>query len=237
MGSLAAVRDTGFAPEYADSYEIGAKSTLFDRTLLLNATLFFQHFRNFQLNTFNGLVFVVDSVPDVYSRGVDADFVWLPTANLSFQGGITVADTRFTDGDQSSLTANGQQFLGAPGSRLPLAPLYSWSVSGTYSHDLVADLVGRLTVGIKYSSSYNTGSDLDPRKEQDAFALVNARIAVGPEDGRYSVELWAENLFDTNYQQVAFDAPFQNVPTNGTGVIDAFLGQPRTFGATFRVKF
>ena len=236
-GSLAAVRNTGFPAEFADSYEVGVKSTLFDRTLLLNATLFLQHFRNFQLNTFNGLVFVVDSVPDVYSRGVDADFVWLPTQNLSFQGGITVADTKFTDGDQSSLTANGQQFLGAPGSRLPLAPLYSWSLSGTYSHDLVADLVGRLTVGIKYSSSYNTGSDLDPRKEQDAFALVNARVAVGPENGRYSVEFWAENLFDTNYQQVAFDAPFQNVPTNGTGVIDAFLGQPRTFGATFRVKF
>ena len=101
----------------------------------------------------------------------------------------------------------------------------------------MADLIGRLTVGIKYSSSYNTGSDLDPRKEQDAFALVNARVSVGPENGRYSVEFWAENLFDTNYQQVAFDAPFQNVPTNGTGVIDAFLGQPRTFGATFRVKF
>jgi iron complex outermembrane receptor protein len=237
LGSLDAVRNTGFPAEFADSYEIGAKSTLFDRTLLLNATLFLQHFRNFQLNTFNGLVFVVDSVPDVYSRGVDADFVWLPITDLSLQGGITVADTRFTDGDQSSLTANGQQFLGAPGSRLPLAPLYSWSLSGTYSHSLVADLVGRLTVGIKYSSSYNTGSDLDPRKEQDAFALVNARIAVGPEDERYSVELWAENLFDTNYQQVAFNAPFQNVPTNGTGVIDAFLGQPRTFGATFRVKF
>jgi outer membrane receptor protein involved in Fe transport len=237
IGSLAAVRNTGFPAEFADSYEVGVKSTLFDRTLLLNATLFLQHFRNFQLNTFNGLVFVVDSVPDVYSRGVDADFVWLPTENLSFQGGITVANTKFTDGDQSSLTANGQQFLGAPGSRLPLAPLYSWSLSGTYSHNLVADLVGRLTVGMKYSSSYNTGSDLDPRKEQDAFALVNARVAVGPENGRYSVELWAENLFDTNYQQVAFDAPFQNVPTNGTGVIDAFLGQPRTFGATLRVKF
>jgi outer membrane receptor protein involved in Fe transport len=236
-GSLAAVRNTGFPAEFADSYEVGVKSTLLDRTLLLNATLFLQHFRNFQLNTFNGLVFVVDSVPDVYSRGVDADFVWLPTKDLSFQGGITVASTKFTDGDQSSLTANGQQFLGAPGSRLPLAPLYSWSLSGTYSHDLAADLVGRLTVGVKYSSHYNTGSDLDPRKEQDAFALVNARVSVGPENGRYSVEFWAENLFDTNYQQVAFDAPFQNVPTNGTGVIDAFLGQPRTFGATFRVKF
>ncbi len=237
LGSLTAVRDTGFPAEFADSYEVGVKSTLLDRTLLLNATLFLQHYRNFQLNTFNGLVFVVDSVPDVYSRGVDADFVWLPTADLSFQGGITIASTKFTEGDQSSLTANGQQFLGKPGSRLPLAPLYSWSLSGTYSHNVMADLVGRATVGIKYSSSYNTGSDLDPRKEQDAFALVNARLAIGPESGRYSVELWAENLFDTRYQQVAFDAPFQNVPTNSVGVIDAFLGAPRTFGATFRLKF
>jgi iron complex outermembrane receptor protein len=236
-GSLAVVPDTNFPAENADSYEIGVKSTLFDRTLLLNATLFLQHFRNFQLNTFNGLVFVVESVPDVYSRGVDADFVWLPTADLSFQGGITVADTKFTDGDQTALNSNGVAFLGEPGSRLPLAPLYSWSVSGTYSHDIVADFVGRATVGIKYSSHYNTGSDLDPRKEQDAFALVNARLSVGPEDGRYSVELWAENLFDTRYQQVAFDAPFQNAPTNAVGVIDAFLGAPRTFGATFRVKF
>ena len=236
-GSLAASTDSHFPAETADSYEVGVKSTLLDRTLILNATLFLQHYRNFQFNTFNGLVFVVESVPDVYSRGVDADFVWLPTANLSFQGGITVANTKFTDGDQSALNSNGVTYLGAPGSRLPLAPLYSWSLSGTYSHNLMADLVGRATVGIKYSSSYNTGSDLDPRKEQDAFALVNARLSVGPEDGRYSVELWAENLFDTHYQQVAFDAPFQNAPTNSVGVIDAFLGAPRTFGATFRVKF
>ncbi|HEX4506927.1 MAG TPA: TonB-dependent receptor, partial [Alphaproteobacteria bacterium] len=237
LGSLATSSDTHFPAENADSYEVGIKSTLLDRTLILNATLFLQHYRNFQFNTFNGLVFVVESVPDVYSRGVDADFVWLPTADLSFQGGITVANTKFTDGDQSALNSNGVTFLGEPGSRLPLAPLYSWSLSGTYSHNLFTDLVGRATVGIKYSSSYNTGSDLDPRKEQDAFALVNARVSVGPEDGRYSVELWAENLFDQNYQQVAFDAPFQNAPTNSVGVIDTFLGAPRTFGATFRVKF
>ncbi len=237
LGELTARRDTHFPQESADSYEVGVKSTLLDRTLLLNATLFLQHYRDFQLNTFNGLVFVVESVPDVYSRGVDADFVWLPTQDLSFQGGITVASTKFTEGDQSALNSNGVTFLGAPGSRLPLAPLYSWSLSGTYSHNLVADLVGRATVGIKYSSHYNTGSDLDPRKEQDAFTLVNARLSVGPEDGRYSVELWAENLFDTHYQQVAFDAPFQNAPTNAVGVIDTFLGAPRTFGATFRVKF
>jgi len=237
QGSLAPITNTGFPAEIADSYELGVKSTLLDRTLILNATLFYQEFQNFQLNTFTGLVFVVDSVPDVTSKGVDADFVWYPTADLAFQGGITVADTRFSGGDQASLLANGQQFLGAPGSRLPLAPLYSASLSGTWSHELTADLTSRLTVGAKYSSSYNTGSDLDPRKVQKAFALVNARVSVGPEDGRYSVELWSENLFDQHYEQVAFDAPFQGLPNNAKGVIDAFLGQPRTFGATLRAKF
>jgi len=237
QGSLAPDNNTGFPAEIADSYEVGVKSTLLNRTLILNATAFYQRFSDFQLNTFTGLVFVVDSVPTVTSKGVDADFVWFPNADLSFQGGLTVADTRFTDGDQASLSANGQQFLGAPGSRLPLAPLYSASLSGTWSHDLTADLVSRLTVGAKYSSSYNTGSDLDPRKEQKAFGLVNARIAVGPEDGRYSVEMWADNLFDQHYEQVAYDAPFQGLPNNAKGVIDAFLGQPRTFGTTLRVKF
>jgi outer membrane receptor protein involved in Fe transport len=236
-GSLAPATDTSFPAEIADSYEVGIKSTLFHRTLILNATAFYQRFSNFQLNTFTGLVFVVDSVPTVTSKGVDADFVWYPSADLSFQGGVTIADTRFTDGDQASLSNNAQQFLGAPGSRLPLAPLFSASLAGTYSHPLTADLTGRLTIGGKYSSSYNTGSDLDPRKLQKAFGLVNARVAVGPENERYSVELWAENLFDQHYEQVAFDAPFQGLPSNGKGVIDGFLGQPRTFGATLRVKF
>jgi hypothetical protein len=27
---------------------------------------------------------------------------------------------------------------------------------------------------------------------------------------------------------------FQNVPSNATGVLDAFLGDPRTFGVTLR---
>ena len=54
------IRDTQIPGEYADSYEAGVKSTLFNRKLLLNATLFYQNFTNFQLNTFNGFVFVVE---------------------------------------------------------------------------------------------------------------------------------------------------------------------------------
>jgi outer membrane receptor protein involved in Fe transport len=86
-------------------------------------------------------------------------------------------------------------------------------------------------VSEKYSSSYNTGSDLDPQKLQGAYGLVNARLGVGAPDGKWTVEIWGANLANKNYYQVAFDAPFQYQQ------IDAFMADPRTFGATFRTKF
>ncbi len=239
-GSTAAItpiRDTGFPGEFVDAYEIGEKATLFDRKLLLNVALFDQIYTGFQLNTFTGLVFVVESIPKVTSRGVDADFVWLPVRNLAFQGGLTVADTRFSKSSYGSIIANDPQFLGAPGARISFAPLYSASFSATYTLNLNDAFMTRFNAGVKYTSKYNTGSDLDPGKEQSAYALVNARAAFGPRNEHWAVELWAENLFNQDYKQVAFDSGFQNVPTNATGVLDAFLGAPRTYGVTFRAKY
>ena len=239
-GSAAAItpiRDTGFPGEFVDAYEIGEKATLFDRKLLLNIAAFDQIYTGFQLNTFTGLVFVVESIPEVTSRGADADFVWLPTRNLAFQGGLTVADTRFSKSSYASIIANDPQFLGTPGERISFAPLYSASLSATYTLNLNDAFMTRFNAGVKYTSKYNTGSDLDPGKEQSAYALVNARVAFGPRDEHWAVELWSENLFNQNYKQVAFDSGFQNVPTNATGVLDAFLGAPRTYGVTFRAKY
>lgn len=232
------IRDTEFAGEFNNSFELGEKATLFDRKVLLNATLFYQKYSNFQLNTFNGLVFVVDSIPSVVSKGIDTDFVWFATKKLRFQGGLTIADTRYdlTVAQLADLVAK-TGFQGGQHSRLSLAPLYSASLSGTYTQALTSTYEARFNIGLKYSSSYNTGSDLDPGKTQKGYILTNARVAFGPSNGRFSVEFWAENLFNTDYQQVAFDSGFQNVPTNATGVLDAFLGAPRTFGGTLRVKY
>ena len=231
------IRDTRFPGEFVNSYEVGEKATLLDRKLLFNVTGFYQEFTNFQLNTFTGLVFVVDSVPRIKSQGVDIDAVWLPTRNLSFQGGLTVADTRYDLSDAELLALRQRTgFLGSRGSRLSLAPLYSTSLSATYTHDLADDYYLRFNAGWKFSSAYNTGSDLDPGKIQKSYSLVNARVVLAPRDDRWSVELWADNLLDSHYKQVAFDVGFQNVPSNATGVLAAFLGNPRTFGVTLRAR-
>jgi len=73
--------------------------------------------------------------------------------------------------------------------------------------------------------------NLDPANVQDAYTLVNARVVFGRQDDRWNVELWSQNLTDAEYYQVAFDAPLQ------TGSWNAFLGAPRTYGVTFRVKY
>ncbi len=244
----AVLKDTSFGAEFADSYEIGIKTKWLNNSLLLNATVFYQDYTDFQLNTFIGTAFVVESIPEVISKGVDADFVWFtPVDGLALQGGVTYAETQFGSFTAADLTdpSRFNSVFRLPGSQVPFAPRWSSSVSATYERDISDSLVFRTNVSAKYTSRYNTGSDLHPVKEQDAFTLVNARIGIGSQDERWSVELFSNNLFDQDYLQVAFNGPFQvdtsnpysATADNNVSTYDTFLGAPRTVGVTLRGKF
>ncbi|MGH8061431.1 MAG: TonB-dependent receptor [Pseudoxanthomonas sp.] len=224
---IVTVSDTSFPGEFVDSYELGAKTTWMDGNLLLNATVFHQEFTDFQLNSFLGTSYVVRSIPEVKSVGVDADILWqTKVKGLMLQGGVTYADTRYGD----DLLPDADLFL-LPGSRISFAPYWSGTASVTYEWDFGANHVGRFNIGAKYMSEHNTGSDLDPQKIQSAYALVNARFGIGSKDKRWMLEFWGQNLTDKTYTQVGFDAPLQ------TGSWNAFLGAPRTYGMTLRLHY
>jgi outer membrane receptor protein involved in Fe transport len=239
------VRDTSFPGEFVDSFELGAKTTWAGGNLLLNATLFHQTYENFQLNSFLGTSFVVRSIPEVVSQGIDTDVLWQPFDGLMLQAGLTYADTQYGDerptADFLPTPASSPGALyKLPGSQVSFAPLWSGSASVAYEWKLGNDLVARFHVGGKYMSEYNTGSDLDPEKMQDAFTVYNARIGFGRADKRWMVELWGLNVTDEDYAQVGFDAPLQNinaVPGNPLNSYNAFLGAPATYGVTFRVNY
>jgi outer membrane receptor protein involved in Fe transport len=232
---LAPILDTEFARETVNSFEIGVKSELAQRTVRLNADVFDQQFHDFQLNTFTGIVFVVSSLPDVDSKGAEFSAEWLtPLSGLSLSAGLVYADTQITNfGDALYLFATNRE-----NNRLSFSPLWSGVVSAAYQVPLSSSLTLRISADEKYSSSYNTGSDLDPLKIQGAYGLLNARIGIGAPDGKWTFEVWGQNLADKGYFQVAFDAPFQGLAVPGfNNQIDSFVGDPRTFGATIRVKF
>jgi len=226
--------DTEFPRESVESYELGLKSELADRTVRLNAAVFDQRYTNFQLNTYTGLQFVVSSVRRVESKGAEINTDWAtPLSGLSLSSGVVYAFTNITEfGESLPLFAPNQATgLDRENNRLSFAPLWSGTASATYTVPLSNSLQFHANVNEKYSSSYNTGSDLDPRKIQGAYGLLNARLGLGSPDGKWTVEIWGNNLADKLFYQVAFDAPFQYEQ------VDAFLGDPRTFGVTLRTRF
>jgi outer membrane receptor protein involved in Fe transport len=227
-GALTPNLDTEFPRETVQSYEIGIKSMLANRTVRLNASAFDQKYTNFQLNTFTGIQFVVSSIRKLESKGAEFDASWAtPLSGLNLSGGVTYAFTNIEEfGDSAVLFAADRL-----NDRLSFAPLWSGVASASYTVPLSASLQFRGSVTEKYNSSYNTGSDLDPRKLQGAYGLLNARLGIGSVDGKWTVEAWGANIANKGIYQVAFDAPFQ------FNQIDAFLGDPRTYGITLRVKF
>lgn len=220
-------KDTSFKPEFVNSYELGLKSTLLDSSLLVDAALFYQKFDDFQLNTFTGISFVVVSIPEVTSKGVDLDVIWGPKdTGFTLQTGVTYADTKY-----GNFTPPFAALFRLPNAQMSFSPKWSASLAATYAHALGGNLEWRAHASAKHTSEYNTGSDLNPAKLQDSMTLVNARLGIGSQDKKWTVEAWAQNLTDKNYYQVVFDATLQ------PGTYDAFLGAPRTYGLTLRMQF
>ena len=273
-----------FAPEIVNAYELGMKYTL--RNFTFNAAVFHQRFRDFQLNTFNGTVFIVQNVngcsnlvggsetdqdlvgvnagglgscdPDdvtagVLSTGLELEAVLNPHPDLTVTAGYTYVNTRYRDdlvGSSSGEPLDPFLFL-LPGQNLSNAPEHVVTGSLTYTPPLGSGgMTGLFYIDTRLTSDFNTGSDLFPEKAQEAFALVNARVGIRGPEQRWAVELWAQNLFDVEYQQVAFNAPFQGAGSRahverfgspafatGTQVFSSFLAEPRTFGITGRFRF
>ncbi len=262
-----------FEAEKVDSYEAGFK--LKKREFSLNVAAFREEFKSFQLNTFNGSVFIVQNIngcstdlagadrdnspvtgactgkikPGVVSQGVEIESALYPAKDLTLSIGYTYADSKY----QHNLVSNtaGAPLSNAlfllPGSQVSNAPKHVFTTSIGFTPEIgQTGLTGLFYVDGRFSSGYNTGSDLFPEKNQQAFTTVNARLGLRGKDQLWAVELWGQNVFGERYEQVAFNTPFQGANSvaqvqafgvTGNQLFSAFLAEPRTYGITVRTKF
>ncbi|HXG81276.1 MAG TPA: TonB-dependent receptor [Sphingomicrobium sp.] len=280
--TAASARDLLFDPEINNAFEIGLK---YDGPGIdVNVAVFRQDFKDFQLNTFNGINFEVENVNSctdldvangdedvsaatgacdgqlrsgVRSTGIEFELFTRPFRNANFNLGLTYANTRYR-----------HNLVGASGE--PLSPalfqLSNKMVSGASELVTTASfswtppigssgMRGLFYIDGRQMSDFNTGSDLDIEKRQKGFGVINGRIGLHGADNRWGVELWAQNLLDTKFKQVAFDMSVQGgctqegamrgfcgvlanytIPTRAQQLYGAFLGEPRTFGITIRGK-
>ena len=254
----ASVANLRFDPEKVDAFELGAK---YSRAgLSLTASAFHQRFKNFQLNTYDGTVYIVATIngcdtdlkgadrdasattgacdadevkPGVVAQGVELEAAWRATSDLSLSSAFTYTDTAYAN--QLVGNADGAPLSPSlsrlPGKQLSNAPRNVWTNAVTWTPAIGSTgLTGLVYVNARSSSRYNTGSNLSPNKVQQAFTVVNARIGVRGPDEAWAAELWAQNLLNEDYAQVIFDSAFQ-------GSYTAYLGDPRTYGLTVRARF
>ncbi|MFT3997724.1 MAG: TonB-dependent receptor [Asticcacaulis sp.] len=220
--TYAADPDTSFKPETVTAYEAGFKGRWHNGRLAFDAAAFHQAFRDFQLNTFLGATFLVTSVPELTSHGVETETRLTLKNGLRLVSGVTWAEAQF-----------GPEVVpGLPrltDARASFAPKWSVTLQADYRRELWGRVV-EAALDARYNSDYNTGSDLAPVKIQGAYTLMNGRLSVANRADTVSLDLWATNLTDETYYQVVFGAPMQS------GTFNAFVGQPRTIGLTLRLR-
>ena len=243
--------DLSFAPEFVNAFELGIKSSLADGKVQLNVAVYHQEFENYQLNTFTGISFVVTSVPKVVADGVEIDLNWFTDIDgLSFNGGVAFNNTRYSKnlGDYAtpgSFVYENPNLVFLPGENLTSAP--TWTLTGGVTYEFpIGDGAwnGLFHMDARYNSDQRTGSNLDPAKQQNSYTVANLRVGVSTADEMFTIELWAQNVFDERYFQISFDAPTQgDAPTAFNrqpatfSQIGAFLAEPRTMGITLKTRF
>ena len=272
-GEVASGDDLKFAPEINDAVELGMKYN--GAGVDVNVALFHQLFRDFQLNTFNGLNFVVENINSceddldgadednnpasgactgdtragVRSMGVELEVFTRPMEDVNWNFGTIFADTRYRD---NLVGSDGRPLTNAlfqlPGRRISNSN--EWTITSSLAWTPPVGgrgMRGLVYADVRHMSQFNTGSDLDIEKVQGDFTVVNARLGLHGPDRMWGVEVFAQNLFDEDFVQVAFDAPIQGSGTErgvragfyprSTQLFGAFLGEPRTYGLTLRGKF
>ncbi|MFA6219047.1 MAG: TonB-dependent receptor [Erythrobacter sp.] len=250
-----------FDAETVDAYELGVKYA--GRKWGFSIAAFRQEFSNFQLNTFNGSVFLVQTIngcdtdltgadrdasaatgicavedvaPGVVAEGFEVETSLRPSRDLTVSMGITYSNTKYADSlvgrDDGSPLDPALRLL--PGDNLSNAPEVVATASLGWTPPIGnSGLSGLFFINARATDNYNTGSDLLFGKEQDSYVVVNGRVGVTGPEGKWALEVWANNLFNKDYTQVAFNTPV--VAPQQT--FSAFLAEPRTYGVTVRAAF
>lgn len=225
-------------PETATAYEIGLKSSFFDRLLTANLAFFRTDVRDYQStaqNFVNGaFISLLSNVGRVRSEGVEVETTLRPVRGLTLNAAVSYNDARYRSFPNAPCPAGttapscdltGQKLAGAPPWIVNLSGQYETRVTDAASAFFGADYSRR--------SSFSGYVDNSPYARISTFGILNLRAGVRFSDDRYDVTVWGRNVTDTRY------APgYISLGGSAPGVYAATVfGDPATYGVSFQAKF
>jgi iron complex outermembrane receptor protein len=216
----------GFAPEFAWSYEAGLKTPLMDGRSRFAFSAFAMDYTNLQVQTtIQPGVYDIRNAASATIHGVEVENTTNLGHGVEAGGHLTWLDATY---DHYIAVAVGGATGDVAGNRLNNAPEWAgrlwigWTgpIGSSRRLSLSADATAQSTV---FYTPFN-----DDIQRQLPYGLVGARVEYGPSHHRWSVNVYARNLTNTDYIMATF----------GTSPV-AFGGRPgatRQFAVEFSVR-
>jgi iron complex outermembrane recepter protein len=232
--------DFSFGPEQVDSYEVGFKSSWFERRLEMNLAVFRMEYKDKQeiiaidplaagLPGSAGTIQFIDNVAKAEIEGVELELFSEPIDGLQITATYGYLKNEYSE--FNTFDADLGAVIDQTGLRInDFSPDHTASGSVQYTYQLAGggSITPRLQVYYQSEYDYSAGlSENSPptRLNQEAYSKWDGRLTWEDAQGKWQVSLWAKNLLD---EEIIVDGD-----TNGGGffVMDTYqLAPPRTYG-------
>ncbi len=207
------------------SYEAGFKTDITDAAMRVNGTLFYYDYNDYQAFSLAGGAPLVENT-DATVYGGELEVVWMPGDNWDFNFGLS-----YLDSEADEVTGPG--IFGVPtppiqNAELPNAPKLSFNYLGRYSWDLSSG-----NIAVQVDGAWNDDQFLEltngPGTVQSSYNVTNLRASYVSNEEKYSVSLFARNVFDEEYKAYTLDL--------GSLGVTSYYAPPVTYGASFKYSW
>jgi outer membrane receptor protein involved in Fe transport len=218
------VADPNFQETYDEdrviAYELGLKQTLAEGRVTFNAALFYNDWKDIQISGIPGnsaLGFTTNGGA-AHSKGIEADFAWLPLDGLEITAGGAFIEAETDEMMQGG--PEGSKLENVPDKTLNASISYTWAAFSDYYATVYADYSYR---GESFGSIPNTETN-----RAAPYSLSNARLTFS--NGSWNVALYIDNVFDELGSSFSFN--------DNIGITDqVFIIRPRTYGVRIQYAF
>ncbi|TAL01420.1 MAG: TonB-dependent receptor [Rhodospirillaceae bacterium] len=215
-----------FGPEKLTSYEVGAKTDVFDHHLRLNVAAFWADYKQLQITVFDPN-FSIEPLQvnggTARIRGIEAESTIKPFEKLTLTFGGSYLDTEYTRiASNAAIPANAV---------LPFTP--KWSISSGFNYVFEVGNAGSVTLrgDWNYRSRVYYSAANDPIISQSGYHVVNASVAFLTMSEDWRLTVGVTNLTNKAYLVSGF-ADLRN-----SSFADGVYARPREWYATLRYSF
>lgn len=210
-----------YNPEKSINYELGAHLSSNDGKLIADAALFYIDCRDQQLTMFpEGTTTgrIMANAGKTRSYGFELSTIYRVSEDLELNASYGFTDARFVKFDNGIKNYEGK--------RIPYAPRNTLFARISYSLPVKSKVIDALKFNVNCRGVGPIYWDEENEVKQSFYALLGASLRL--ERREFSLDVWGENLTDTNYKSFYF-------VSIGHGFYQQ--GKPASVGVTLRVNF